>query len=151
MATISTVRSSWVGPRPPEARDEIGRGERVPQRRLELAGVVSDDLDPRRLEPEREQRAGEERAVQIGALASDELAAGDDDHRPRAACARGQLASAAKIFFAVTKTPCALTAAGGSFTRLPFSFTSTFAGVSSRIQSTLPSKRWRWPRSSVPL
>ena len=149
-ATTSTVRSSCVGPEPARAGDEIRRGERVAQRRLELAGVVADDLDPRRLEPEGEQRASEERAVQIGPVAAHELAAGDDDHRPRAACARAQLASAAKIFFAVTKTPCALTA-GASLTRLPFSFTSTFAGVSSRIQSTLPSKRCRWPRSSVPL
>ena len=73
-------------PEPTRARDEIGRGERLAQRRLELVGVVADDLDPRRLEPEREQRASEERAVQVGPVAAHELAARDDDHRPRAAC-----------------------------------------------------------------
>ena len=150
-ATTSTVRSSCVGPRPPEVATSSAEASASRSAASSSAGLVADDLDPRRLEPEREQGAGEERPVQVGALASHELAAGDDDHRPWAACARAQLASAAKIFFAVTKTPCALTAAAGSFTRLPFSFTSTFAGASSRIQSTLPSKRCRWPRSSVPL
>ena len=52
-----------------------------------LAGVVPDDLDSRRLHPNGEQGAREEGAIQIGALAPHQLAAGDDDHRPRAAWA----------------------------------------------------------------
>ncbi len=128
------------------ARNEIGRGDGVAHGSLELCGVVADDLDPCGLEPERQQRASEERAVEIRPLTAHELAARDDDHGPWApppsSWRLAQLASAAKIFFAVTKTPCALTA-GASFTRLPFSFTSTFRGVSSRSQSTLPSNRWR--------
>ena len=136
-------------PEPARARDELGGGDGVAYGSLELGRIVADDLDPRRLDPEREQRASEERPVEIGPLAAHELAARDDDHGPGARSPRAQFASAAKIFFAVTKTPCALTA-GASFTRLPFSFTSTFRGVSSRSQSTLPSKRWRWPFSSVP-
>ena len=47
------------------------------------SGPVADDRDPRRLEPERERLAREERAVQVGALAADELAARDDDRGPR--------------------------------------------------------------------
>ena len=135
---------------PARGRDEIRRRHRLGHRCLELGRIVADDVDPRRLEAEREQRARQERAVQVGALAADELAAGDDDDRawPRAGRA-GQAGSAAKIFFAVTKTPCALTAAG-SRTLLPLRRTSTFWGDSSRIQSTCPSKNFFWPRSSVP-
>jgi hypothetical protein len=129
-------------PEPAGARHEIGRRDGLANGGLELGGIVADDLDPPGLDPEREQRASEERAVEIGPLAAHELTARDDDHGPRARWRPAQLASAAKIFFAVTKTPCALTA-GASFTRLPFSFTSTFRGVSSCSQSTLPSKRWR--------
>ena len=65
-----------------------GRGrrrQRLRAARLELVGAVADDRDPRRLEPERERLAREERAVQVGALAADELAARDDDRRARPA------------------------------------------------------------------
>ena len=47
-------------PETARARDEVGRDERVPQRRLELVGIVSDDLDSRRLEPERRAGSGRE-------------------------------------------------------------------------------------------
>ena len=79
-ATSSTVRSSWVGPRPPETRQRSASLPR-PERVLELVRVVADDRDPRGLETEGERLAREERAVQVGALAADELAAGDDDRR----------------------------------------------------------------------
>ena len=61
----------------------------VADRGLELGRVVADDLDPRRLDAEREQRAREEGAVQVGALAAHELAARDDDDRARACAASG--------------------------------------------------------------
>ena len=70
----STVRSSCVGPSPPETRQRSAC-EPLRERRLELVGPVADDRDPRRLEAERERLRGEERAVQVGALAADELAA----------------------------------------------------------------------------
>ena len=137
-------------PEPARRRDQVGRRDGLGHGSLQLGRVVADDVDPGRLDPEREQRPRQERPVQVGALAAHELAAGDDDDRawPRAVRAR-QAASAAKIFFAVTKTPCALTAAG-SRTRLPLRRTSTFCGDSSRTQSTWPSNRCFWPRSSVP-
>ena len=72
------------------ARDEIGRGDRVAHGSLELRGVVADDLDPCGLEPECQQRASEERAVEIGPLTAHELAARDDDHGPWARCRLGQ-------------------------------------------------------------
>ena len=146
----ATVRSSCVGPSPPDVATRSADADGLGDGSLELGRIVADDVDPRRLDPEREQRARQERTVQVGALAAHELAARDDDDRAwsRAVRAR-QAASAAKIFFAVTKTPCALTAAG-SRTRLPLRRTSTFCGDSSRTQSTWPSNRCFWPRSSVP-
>ena len=53
------------------------------ERSGELTGRVADDRDPCRLEAEREQLAGEKRPVQVGPVAADELAAGDDDRCPR--------------------------------------------------------------------
>ena len=121
--------------------DEIRRGDRLGDRSFELGRVVADHVDPGRLDPEREQGARQERPVQVGALAAHELAARDDDDRARTRAVRArQAASAAKIFFAVTKTPCALTAAG-SRTRLPLRRTNTFCGDSSCTHSTWPSNR----------
>ena len=51
----------------------------------ELAGRVADDRDPRGRDAERQELARQERPVQVGALAADELAAGDDDRGPRPA------------------------------------------------------------------
>ncbi len=127
--------------------DELGVRDGLAERPLELDRIVSDDVDAHRLEPEREQGAREERAVQIRALAADELAAGDDDRGPGPF--RGQARSAGKTRFAVTKIPCRFTA-GVSFTRFPFSFTITFLGVRTWSHSTLPVKRCFWPRSIVP-
>ena len=55
----------------------------LPQNRLELGGRIPDDRDPGRLEPVAQRLGGEERAVPVGALAADELTAGDDDDRAR--------------------------------------------------------------------
>jgi hypothetical protein len=49
------------------------------QSRLELGLDVSDDPDLGRLDPEPEQRSGEERPVEIPPVAADELRAGEDD------------------------------------------------------------------------
>ena len=67
--------------RGPEAsRDDAEIGlQTLAERGRELAGRVTDDRDPRRFEAERKELAREERAVQVGALAADELATGDDD------------------------------------------------------------------------
>ena len=131
-ATILTVRSSCVGPNPPEVATRSADATASATAASSSAGSSPTTWILGRLDPEREQRPRQERPVQIGALAAHELAARDDDDRawPPAVRAR-QAASAAKIFFAVTKTPCALTAAG-SRTRLPLRRTSTFCGDSSR-------------------
>jgi hypothetical protein len=69
--------------RPEPARDDADVGlQSLAERGRELAGRVADDRDPCRFEPEREELAGKERTVQVGALAADELAAGDDDRGP---------------------------------------------------------------------
>ena len=66
------------------AGDEARVGlQTLAQHRLELGGGVPDDRDPGRLEPVAQRLGGEERAVPVGALAADELAAGDDDDRAR--------------------------------------------------------------------
>ena len=70
--------------RPESARNDAELGlEAFPQRGQQFVGRVADDGDPGRLEPEREQLAGEKRAVQVGAVAADELASRDDDRSPR--------------------------------------------------------------------
>jgi len=79
-------------------RDQVGPGDGVAKRPLELARLVADDHDACGLDAEREQRAGEVRAVEIGAVAANELAARGDDDR---AGARAQ-ARAATMRFAVT-------------------------------------------------
>ena len=49
-------RTVVVGrPEPAGGHDEVGRGDRLPERRLQLARVVADDLDPGGLEPQCEQ------------------------------------------------------------------------------------------------
>ena len=69
--------------RPEPARDDAEVGlQALAERGRELARRVADDRDPRRIEPEREQLPGQKRPVQVGALAADELAAGDDDRGP---------------------------------------------------------------------
>ena len=135
--------------RPEAARDgdEVRVADGLAERPLELGRIVADDVDPRRLEPEREQRAREERAVQVGALAADELAARDDDRRPRPL--RGQARSAAKTRFAVTKIPCRFTA-GVSFDAVPVQLHDHVPRRARRGARARPVKRCFWPRSSVP-
>ena len=61
---------------------EVGL-EPLAQRRLQLLRAIADDRDAGRLEAEREHLLGQERPVQVGALAADELAPGDDDRGAR--------------------------------------------------------------------
>ena len=65
-------------------RHEEVSGEPFPQRRLELRVAVADDRDPRGLEPALEDLPRKERTVPVGPLSAHELAAGDDEKRPRA-------------------------------------------------------------------
>jgi hypothetical protein len=69
--------------RPESARDDAEVGlQALAERGREFARRVADDRDPCRVEAEGEQLPGQKRPVQIGALAADELAAGDDDRGP---------------------------------------------------------------------
>jgi hypothetical protein len=69
-------------PEPPGDETEVGL-EALSQCRLELVPPVADNRDPRWLESERQRLGGEERAVEVGSLAANQLAAGDDDRGPR--------------------------------------------------------------------
>jgi hypothetical protein len=65
---------------PQAARDDAEVGAQALRKcSLELLLGVSDDRDARRLEPEADELAREERPVAIVSTAADELAAGDDD------------------------------------------------------------------------
>ena len=67
----------WKGPgRKVEA-------EALPQRCLELVRPVADDDDPRKVEAEGEQLAGQKRTVRVREHAVDELASCDDDRGAR--------------------------------------------------------------------
>ncbi len=63
----------------PAGDDEQVVPEAVAERRLELGGRVADDSHLHRLDPERLERSCEERTVQVGAVAPNELRPGDDD------------------------------------------------------------------------
>jgi hypothetical protein len=70
--------------RPQAARgDEQVVLEPLAEGSLEVGRIVADDGDPRRLDAETEQRAGEERPVGVPAIATDELGTRDDDCRAR--------------------------------------------------------------------
>ena len=71
----------------PAGGDEQVRVEPGRERRAQLVRVVPDDRDPHRLEAERERLPGEPRPVAVGALAADELAAGDGEVGPWASVA----------------------------------------------------------------
>ena len=143
-ATISTVRSSCVGPRPPGHEAEVGRHP-VAQRPLEVLRAVADDRDPLGVEPESLRLCGEERAVPVLPLAAHELAPRDDDRRPRPRAGGRQ--EERTIRRAVTTN----TVPAGSSTRLPFRRTTTLSGFSSASWRRRPSNGFPWPRSSVPL
>ncbi len=102
---------------------------------LEVAGVVADDRDPRRLESEAERLLGVERPVEVGALAADELAPRDDDGRVRSAQGAGAIVSRPLV---------------GTLTRAPATRTTTFLGEESVIVSFCRAKRFICPRSRVP-
>jgi hypothetical protein len=77
--------------RPETARDDAQFGlEALSECSCELTRLVADDGEARGRDPERQQLAREERAVQVGSLAADELAAGDDDRGARAGCGPAQ-------------------------------------------------------------
>ena len=83
-ATTSPVRSSAVGPSPPEVTiSATPASAREPQRALEVVRPVADDRDLRHLEPEPHELAGDERAVAVGDRAREQLTTGDDDGRAR--------------------------------------------------------------------
>ena len=115
--------------RPEPAGDEARvSGHALAQRRLELVGRVADDDDPRRLETEPQRFCRQEGAVSVGALPAHELAAGDDDDRPRT----GRHALASAVRDGVTTTRSDFRA--GSETDLPFSVRRRCCGWRMRIQ-----------------
>jgi hypothetical protein len=69
-------------PEPAGGHDQAG-AERLPKRRFEPVGPISDDQDALRLDAAGAQLAGKERAVLVRAPAADELAPGDEDDRCR--------------------------------------------------------------------
>ena len=86
-ACASELDRAVVVRRPEPAGDEAQVGLRAPPR---SAASSSSGRSPTIViragsRPSDERLRGEERAVQVGALAADELAAGDDDRGPRAA------------------------------------------------------------------
>ena len=88
--TTSAVRSSAVGPSPPEVtiRSIPSAGEEA-QRRLEVVGTVGDDEDVGDLDPELGQPFGDPGTVAIDDPAGDHLGAGDDDPRATRTPGRG--------------------------------------------------------------
>ena len=141
-ATSSTVRSSCVGPSPPETRQRSAR-ERLLERVPHFVRPVADDRDPLGLEAEPEHLAGEKRPVAVLALAADELAARDDDRRPRAS--RHYDAGTIRREVTTKDVPA------GRSTRFPLRRTRTFCGSASASWSRFASKRLLCPCSSVPL
>src|SRR3954451_1850156 len=113
--------------------------ERRAQRRLELAGVVADDRDSRRLEPEPKRLACEIRPVQIGSLAAHELAARDDDDGLRA---RQPFKPGLTTIFTFR---CA-----GSVSGFPASRNFAPAGCRTESQNFRPTMNSLSPRRSVP-
>src|ERR1700675_1794284 len=60
---------------------EVGALEPLGEAPPQPLSAVPHDRDPRRLDAEPQQIPGQERPVQVAALAADELAPGDDDER----------------------------------------------------------------------
>ena len=122
--------------RPEATRDEADVGfEPLAQRRLELVRVVADDRDARRLETEAQRFLSVERAVEIGSLAPDELAARHDD------CCAG----ARQELGVIVRCPLA-----GTLTRTPATRTTTLRGDATESQSLRDANRFVCPRWSVP-
>ena len=112
-----------------------------PQCRFEVGGVVTDDRDPLRDEPEGKRLAGVEGAVRVGSLAAHELAARDDDRR-----ARPRAHPLTAVAPATVNRPL-----GQSEYRVPSTLTTTFLGFSTERYSAFFVKRWNCPFSSVPV
>src|ERR1700730_2710785 len=131
--------------RPEAARrqDNVALVEGSAQNRFELFGDVADDGDPRRLETEPQRLTREERPVQIGSLAAHELAARDDDDRPRPAQPVTRIVFVG-VTIAFTLRPA------GSDTRLPASFIWTPAGRLTESQKRFPTRKFLPPGCSVP-
>lgn len=107
----------------------------LPQRRFQIGGIVADNRDARRLEAEAQGLLGEERAVEIGSFAANELAARDDDCDPWTTQEpRGRVS-----------WPLV-----GTFTLTPATRMITFPGEERVIVSLCGANRLTCPRSSVP-
>ena len=126
-ASSSIVRSSCVGPRPPETHEQVVAS---PSRSAasRSAGVVADDRDPRRVDAEAQERRREERAVAIVAVAAHELGARRDD--------RGAQAYAGRQPVAVTMITRGLPP--GTWTSLPRTWIRRFSGESICTHRRLP-------------
>ena len=114
-------------------------GERAGQ----LVLPVADDRDPRGLDSAAQELGRQKGTVQIRAVASDELAAGDDDEG-----ARGRDHTAARMPRGVTTN--VFTPPTGSGWVRPLRIVTRFSGRSSVIQSFRPVKSCFCPWSSVP-
>jgi hypothetical protein len=110
------------------------RREGIPKRALEIGDRVSDDLDGGGLETEPDRLGGKEGAVPVVPLATDELGAGRDDRRARAA---QEVARTTLCEVTTNIVPF------GSSTRLPLSRTTTFCGFASVSWRLLPSNDLR--------
>src|SRR5262249_52992767 len=137
-------RAVVVGRAEPARADEEVVAEPVADRRLELRRRVADDPDLRRLDPVREQRAREEGTVEVGAVAADELGAGDDDSGARA---RRQAGCPRQPPGVTVRTHGRYPA---TWTRLPATVMTRFSGAPTFSQKRLPLKACVSPRSSVP-
>ena len=142
-ASSSTVRSSWVGPRPPETTSRSCASP-VAQRLLELRRRASPTIAHLgRLDPEREQRPREERAV-----------AGRCGRRARArepvttmrGARAGQLGRATPFGVTVTRAACGRQRARACRRRV----ITRFSGELTSSQKRLPWNGCVSPRSIVP-
>lgn len=103
--------------------------EPCPQRRLDLVGLVADDPKLPRVDPEREQRPGQERPVQVVTVAADELRPGDDNRR-------AERAQPVCTPLGVTVSTTGFPPASG--TALPPTMTMRFSGELRLTQKRLP-------------
>jgi hypothetical protein len=117
--------------RPEPARDDE---QVVPQPLLEggeqIARIVADDRDPRRIDAQPEQGRSEVRTISVVPVAADELGARRDDRRARATYDAGRQP------VGVTKITCGF--APGTCTRWPRTAMRRFSGLEIVTQSLLP-------------
>src|SRR5205823_1826666 len=134
--------------RPEAAGDDAEVGAKpLAKRLLELLRPVADDRDARRLEPEPQRLARKERAVAVGALAADELAAGDDEGGPRPAGPAQAVARTRLKPWTVTTTA----RPSGNGRTLPFRGTWMLCGAPATTHIRFPhSETACLPGSSLP-